>query len=158
MNLSAVPRLSPRLLAATLVLASIALISGACGESNSSAPSQADSSTQGSQDPASQAVSYTVRAQVTRINQRADPPLLHVHHEPIHDFIGPSGEVEGMDSMVMPFPLADGISFERVLPDDLIEIDLAVDWSAVLPARITAIRALPDGTVLDFGQAAPASE
>jgi hypothetical protein len=96
---------------------------------------------------------YTVRARVAQLPYQGSG--LYLEHEAIDDFRGRSGKVEGMHAMTMPFPLAEGLSLEGIKPDDIVEIQLHVDWEADLPVQITAIRELPPDTRLDFRAAKP---
>lgn len=100
---------------------------------------------------------YTVRGQVTQLPDPASPGSgLYVSHEAIDNYVARSGEVEGMDPMNMPFPVADGVSLDGIQPTDVVEFDLHVDWqSEETPVEITRIRELPAGTKLDFRAAEP---
>jgi hypothetical protein len=100
---------------------------------------------------------YTVRGQVTQLPDPASPGSgLYISHEAIDDYVGRSGEVEGMDPMNMPFPVGAGVSMEGIQPGDVVEFDLHVDWqSEETPVKITRIRELPAGTRLDFRAAEP---
>ncbi|HJX29499.1 MAG TPA: copper-binding protein [Thermoanaerobaculia bacterium] len=94
---------------------------------------------------------YTVRGQVKQLPDSRNPGTgLYVTHEAIDDWVGRSGEVEGMDSMTMPFPVDADVSLEGIEPNDAIEFELHVDWEADLPIEITSIRELPPGTRLVF--------
>ncbi len=87
-----------------------------------------------------------------------DRASFQVQHERIPDFVNAQGKVVGMDSMTMPFPLAEGVTTRGVEVGDKVELEFQVDWS---PGRrgwwATAIRPLPAETALDFG-AAPGNE
>jgi hypothetical protein len=96
---------------------------------------------------------YTVRARVQQLPSQ--DRNLYVVHEPIHNFVGRSGKIEGMDTMEMPFPVAQDVSLEGIAPDDVVEFQLHVDWDADNPVEITAIRELPANTELHFGEAKP---
>jgi hypothetical protein len=100
---------------------------------------------------------YTVRGQVRQLPDPANPAAsgLYVSHEAIDEWVGRSGEVEGMDPMVMPFEVAEGISLEGLQPGDVIEFTLHVDWEASPPVEITSLRELPPGTRLVFREARP---
>lgn len=99
---------------------------------------------------------YTVRGQVTQLPDPRSPGSgLYVSHEPVDNYVGRSGEVEGMDSMNMPFLVAEGVSLDEIAPGDVIEFDLHVDWQADRSVEITRVRELPPGTKLDFRLARP---
>ena len=99
---------------------------------------------------------YTVRGQVRQLPDPATPGSgLYIGHEAIDEWVGRSGEVEGMDPMVMPFEVADGVSLEGIQIADVIEFTLHVDWEADVPVEITRIRELPRDTKLDYREARP---
>jgi hypothetical protein len=99
---------------------------------------------------------YTVRAQVIQLPAPGSRPgSLTVQHEAVDDFVGRDGQVEGMDPMAMPFPLAEGVSLAGVAAGDVVEMKLHVDWDAEPAVRITGVRKLPPGTRLAFRAAAP---
>lgn len=99
---------------------------------------------------------YTVRGQVRQLPDPATPGSgLYISHEAIDEWVGRSGEVEGMDPMIMPFEVADGVSLEGIAVADVIEFTLHVDWDADTPVEITRIRELPAGTKLVFREARP---
>lgn len=99
---------------------------------------------------------YTVRGQVRQLPDPATPGSgLYIGHEAIDEWAGRSGEVEGMDPMVMPFEVADGVSLEGIEVADVIEFTLHVDWEAEVPVEITRIRELPRDTKLDYREAKP---
>lgn len=96
---------------------------------------------------------YTLRARVQQLPAQGGG--LYLTHEAIDDWVGRSGKVEGMDTMTMPFPVAKGVSLKGIAPDDVVEVQLHVDWEADLAVQITAIRELPPDTRLDFRDAKP---
>lgn len=99
---------------------------------------------------------YTVRGQVTQLpDPRSPGSSLYISHEAVDNFVGQSGAVEGMNSMNMPFLVAEGVSLEGIAPTDVVEFDLHVDWQAERSVEITRIRELPPGTRLDFRLARP---
>jgi len=137
---------------AALALAAITLIGGC---SRAAVPPAVESATEAASPAASDtapstARTYPVRARLVRLNTRARPPQVDIDHESIPDLVGPSGEIEGMHSMVMPFPVAETDDLHGLAEGDLIEVDLTVDWEADSPAVITAIRPLPPTTELDL--------
>lgn len=100
---------------------------------------------------------YTVRGQVTQLPDPASPGSgIYISHEAIDDYVNRSGEVEGMDPMNMPFPVASGVPLAGIQPGDIVEFELHVDWqSEERPVEITRIRELPPGTKLVFRAAEP---
>jgi hypothetical protein len=87
---------------------------------------------------------------VTRLPSAAEPAL-YVRHEAVPGFVDMDGEVVGMDSMTMPFPLAEGVGLEGVAPGDRVRFTLEVEWEGDPPYRITRIEELAAGTELDLG-------
>lgn len=82
--------------------------------------------------------------------RRPDDRQLRVRHEAIPDFVGFEGEVVGMASMSMPFPLAADVDLEGVEPGDPVEMTFEVRWEGTPPIRIVELEELPPGTELDF--------
>lgn len=96
---------------------------------------------------------YTVRAQVV---QPPDAKTgLYIYHEAIDDWVGRSGKVEGMDTMAMPFPVAQGVPLEGIQANDKVEVKLHVNWESDRPVEITEVRKLPPDTKLEFRAAKP---
>ena len=95
---------------------------------------------------------YTVRGQVTR---PPDASSLYIYHEAIDDWVGRSGKVEGMDTMLMPFPVAQGVPLEGIQANDKVEVKLHVDWASDSPVEIWEVRELPPDTKLEFRAAKP---
>lgn len=102
---------------------------------------------------------YETRGVVVRLPDPADPLTdLVIRHEAIDDFRGIDGEVVGMNSMSMAFPVADGVDLAGVEPGAKVAFTLEVEWEDEPPYRVTRIEALPADTELDFRQASPPSE
>jgi hypothetical protein len=95
-----------------------------------------------------------VRAQVVTL-PADNGGEIRLAHEAIHDFVSAAGEVVGMDSMTMSFPLAAGVDASGLAVGDAVEIELRVDWSADAPAVVARLAPLPEGTELLFGVATP---
>lgn len=94
---------------------------------------------------------YTVRGQVVALPGRDAPGRsLRVRHEAVPDFVGVEGEVVGMASMTMPFPVAQSVSLEGLEVADKVEMTFEVRWEGSQPLRIVELRKLPPGTKLDF--------
>lgn len=101
---------------------------------------------------------YTVRGEIVRVPAPGAPAReLLLRHEAIPDFVSASGQVVGMDAMVMPFAVAPDVSLDGIRPGDKIEAVLAVDWSRP-STRIERLQKLPPDTALRFEQARPASD
>lgn len=94
---------------------------------------------------------YQVRGQVIGLPE-AGREAITIRHEPIPEFVGFDGEVEGMESMAMPFPLGDGLDPSGIESGDKVRFTLEVEWEDDdLPYRITRIERLPAETALDWG-------
>ena len=103
---------------------------------------------------ASSVASYAVRGRVVAL------PIdnggeIRMTHEAIDDFATADGEIIGMDSMTMSFPLEPSVDGSALAVGDIVEFELRVDWGADEPATVTRIESLPDGTELAFGSASP---
>ena len=110
----------------------------------------------GRSDEAAGGQHYTVRGQVKQLPDPRNPATgLYVTHEAIDNWVGMDGEVEGMDSMTMPFQVDEDVSLDGIEPNDVIEFEVHVDWEADLPVEITSLRELPPGTRLVFDSADP---
>lgn len=100
---------------------------------------------------------YRVRAIVRQLPVADQPGSeLHLQHEEIPSFRNVAGERVGMNSMTMPFPVADDVDMSSVEIGDRIEVDLKVDWDGSPPVEILSIDELSPGTVLDFEDDLPA--
>ena len=88
---------------------------------------------------------YETRGVVSRLPSES-APALYVRHETIPDFVGFDGEVAAMDSMTMPFPLAEGIDLAGIEPGDKVAFTLEVEWEGDDPYRISRIEELPPDT------------
>lgn len=97
---------------------------------------------------------YTVRGQVIALPS-ADAPAaeFQVRHEAIPHFRASATEL-GMDTMAMPFPLAEGLSLVGVKVGDKVTVTFEVDFDsdAGRPAgyRATKVEPLPPETELDW--------
>lgn len=99
---------------------------------------------------------YTVRGEVAGLPQEGEATRqLRVHHESVPGFVGFEGEVVGMASMTMPFPLADSVDLAGVEVGDKVEMTFEVRWEGSPPLTVVALRELPAGTVLDFETGEP---
>ena len=99
-----------------------------------------------------------MRGQVTALPDPSDPlSNLRLRHEAVDDFVGMDGEVVGMDSMNMPFPVAEGLSLEGLEVGDPVVFTLEVDWDGDPAYQVTRIERLPEGTELIWDEAQPPS-
>lgn len=96
-----------------------------------------------------QTAEYTVRGEVVALPAGDDD--LMVRHEAIPEFR--SGATMGMDVMVMPFPLGEGVSLDGVTPGDKLSVTFSVDyeegWSPI-GYRVVGYEELPMETELDL--------
>jgi len=98
---------------------------------------------------------YTVRGAIERLPDPKGPIReMMLHHEAIDDFVDTSGQVVGMDSMVMPFPVAASVSLDGLAVGDEVEVVFAIDWSRS-SFQVERLGKLPKGTPLQFGKAHP---
>lgn len=93
---------------------------------------------------------YRVRGIVRQLPTTGHARDLHVRHEAIPSFLGSDGEIVGMESMTMPFPLADASLGDGLEVGDKIELEFEVRWDEGHPLRVTAIEELPFETQLNF--------
>lgn len=102
---------------------------------------------------------YESRGVVVRVPDPADPLTdLVIRHEAIDDFRGIDGEVVGMDSMSMPFPVLPGVDLTAVEPGSKVAFTLEVEWEGEPPYRVVRIEELPADTELDLRKASPPGE
>jgi Cu/Ag efflux protein CusF len=133
------PRASSRSAAWAAVLAVLCVVAGTRRAGASS-------------EPAAPGVKrYTLRAEVVRLPEKPGGNLM-LRHEAVDDFTDESGAVVGMDSMVMPFPVARGASLDGLAVGDKIEATLEVDWAQGF-MQLERIQKLPRQTALHFGKA-----
>ncbi len=99
---------------------------------------------------------YRVRGMVRQLPppERAGGEV-QIRHEAIPDFKNADGEVVGMDSMTMPFPVADAGLLAGIEAGDRIEMEFEVRWSGGHPLQLTAIDKLPPDARLAFEAGAP---
>ncbi len=99
---------------------------------------------------------YTVRGMIRDLpNPDLPGSGFSVQHEPIDDFISLQGEVVGMSSMTMPFPLGKKVNLEGIAIGDPVEFKLQIEWDGNKPVLVTSVKELPPGTELEFGEAQP---
>jgi|GEM_PF-626637 len=105
---------------------------------------------------------YVVRGTVSQIPAPAGPQSeFLVRHEPIPAFKANYRETTptGMNAMIMPFPLAEGVTTEGLSVGDKITLEFVVfydpDTGDIDGWETTSITPLPPETELNFGRAAP---
>ncbi len=94
---------------------------------------------------------YTLRG---RIEQLPDPAvkgsMLQIHHERIEGWVNSKGEAKSMNSMIMPFPPANGVSLAGLSIGDLVEFKVEFDFSRLPPQRTVSITKLAPDTALNI--------
>lgn len=82
---------------------------------------------------------------------------LRIHHEHIPTFKTKDGQVNmtadgvaGMKSMVMPFPVAEGLDISPLKIGDKVRFDFAVHWGGDRVWEITAFEIIDPDTEIDF--------
>lgn len=101
-------------------------------------------------------VNYVTRGRVVQVPSPDSPAAqLQIHHEPIPSYMS-RGEVVGMNAMVMPFPLAPGVTLEGVAPGDVVELAFSVEYEEGTGVAVnffaTRVTKLPANTPLDLGR------
>jgi len=107
-----------------------------------------------SEEPPQPVRRYPVRAEIVRLPEKRGG-YLTVRHEAVDDFVDVTGELVGMSSMVMEFPVARGASIEGLKVGDKIEATLVVDFTRGY-GELDHIKKLPRSTALQFRKARPA--
>ena len=96
---------------------------------------------------------YTVRGEIVQLPSADRPGSdLMVRHEAIDDFVDGTGQIVGMDSMVMPFRVDPAVSLQGLAVGDPIALRFAMDWEKP-SLRVESVERLPPGTALRFGPA-----
>jgi Cu/Ag efflux protein CusF len=104
----------------------------------------------------SAAARYEVRGQVSSVPDPGDPlSNLVIRHEAIDGFVGMDGEVVGMDSMSMPFPVAEDVDLAGLEAGDKVSFTFVVDWDGDPAYQVTRIEELPADTAIELRKARP---
>lgn len=137
-----------------LALLLVAACGGGAGE-----PTAKDDDDAPSPTAVTDARTYQVRGQVTGLPDPADPMAnFTIRHEAIDDFESMDGEVVGMSSMSMPFPVGSEVSLDGVEVGDKVSFTLEVDWDGDPAYQVTSLEALPADTELDYRKARPTNQ
>jgi Cu/Ag efflux protein CusF len=98
---------------------------------------------------------YVIRGLIKMLPDPAKPASsLMIRHQAIDNFVGRDGKVIGMNSMVMPFTVAEGLSLDGLAVGDIVEFTWEVAPGHT-PAAVTKIVKLPPDTQLEFRKANP---
>lgn len=107
----------------------------------------------GGVEPAQEPVEiYEVRGMVRQLPKapRAGAEM-RILHEALPEFRSETGEVVGMESMSMPFPVAQAELLEGLAVGDRVRFEFEVRWQGKgSPLLLTRIEKLPTDTRLDF--------
>lgn len=102
----------------------------------------------------SQVHTYDIRGEIVELPDPEDPLSgFYVRHEAIDEWVSMEGEIDPMDSMTMPFPLADDLSLEGIAAGDKVLFTLRVAYDDDPTFQVTRIEKLPDDTVLELRNA-----
>ena len=79
---------------------------------------------------------------------------MRINHEPIPTFVGREGEMVGMKAMIMPFPLAAGVSVEGLAVNDPVKFTFETTWAHEGSGyEILSIAPAPDYVPAETGEA-----
>lgn len=96
---------------------------------------------------------YLVKGLVNSV--AADGREIQIHHEAVPEFVGIDGQPEPMDSMTMPFPVADPALVRGIAAGDRVSFTFRVDWDGKQPLAVTRLEKLPPETRLAFEKGLP---
>lgn len=132
-----------------LVAAALCTLVAACTPGTGQGPGRASGSPESAVE--GPVHTYQVRGEIAALPMADDPSTeLTIRHEAIDDFTDIDGDVVGMSSMTMPFPLAAGVSLAGLAVGDRVAFTLEIEWQGNPPYRITRIDKLPPDTALEF--------
>lgn len=98
--------------------------------------------------PVAAGPTHVVRGRVMKLPIPGDPSSsFSIFHEEIEDWLRPDGS-RGMGAMVMPFPLAKGVSIDGLVVGDVVELSVRQHLQGPLPYEATMVRKLPAETAL----------
>ncbi|WP_432797321.1 copper-binding protein [Poriferisphaera sp. WC338] len=92
---------------------------------------------------------YTVRGELVEMKDAKG--RIKVKHEAIPTFKSKKGDVVGMNSMTMLFPVGEGVLLDSYAKGNKIEMKMVVDWNTTGVYYISEIKKLPADTKLAFG-------
>ena len=93
---------------------------------------------------------HTVRGRVLKLPVAGDPSSsFSLFHEDIPQWLRPDG-TRGMNSMIMPFPLAKGVSIEGIALGDIVEVSVQQHSAAAIPYEAMSVKKLPPETKLSL--------
>jgi hypothetical protein len=95
---------------------------------------------------------YIVRGRIISLPDARNPGAsLAIQHEAVPDYRDPKGDRVGMESMMMPFTPAEGLSLAGLAEGDAVEFVWEVRWQPPRFSRIARITKLPTDTPMNFG-------
>jgi hypothetical protein len=97
---------------------------------------------------------YDSRGLIMQMPAGGSDRTLMIKHEAIDDFVR-DGEVVGMDSMVMPLPVAEDVSLSGLKRGEKVRFTLEVERGTQTGLQIVSLKRLPADTTLTFDQAEP---
>ena len=132
------------LFAASLALLAVSLFSTGCSDA---APEQAEVTKIIN-------ATYETRGEITALPDADNPTSsLMIRHEAIPDFVDESGKTVGMDTMVMPFPIAESINLGEFAVGDKVAVTFDVfTESGIRGYAASEMATLPADTELDFSK------
>jgi hypothetical protein len=127
------------------------LLLGAAGGCGPEETPEAVMETAGPADATYETRGKIVELPATAAEARGPSGALRIRHEAVPEFTTDQGEITGMTSMTMPFPLAPGLDVEGLAEGDVIAFSFEVRWDGSPPYQIVRLEKLPAETELDFG-------
>jgi len=93
---------------------------------------------------------YSARGEVVELPASRSGAMT-IHHESVPGFRDRQGKPSHMDSMAMPFAVADGVSLDGIAAGDKVAFTFEVRWKSEPALRVTKLEKLPADTALVFG-------
>lgn len=106
----------------------------------------------GEEPPSEPAAVYTSRAMVRELPKTPQAGAeISLFHEDMPEFRSATGEVVGMESMSMPFPVADAALLDGLAVGDRVRFEFEVRWEGKgHPLLVTDLEKLAEDVRLDF--------